>query len=289
LSTRKRPPKRRRARRRGQPLRVDGAKLRKLREDAELSIRALALDVGIDPSTVADLEAGRRDSSQLRVVRSIAAHPAINVDYNDLLVDEPRSAVPKTVLAPRSSLDAYVDEERRLGAPERIATPYGVLRHFGAIDLVRLFSSPSSVEGERFALRGPVHSTRGLSVTDGMVLGIRHQDGSRFELLRQIGAIEKPMSRTVMTTNVDDTRPLQRAWTMQSIATLVIRVMTTYEIPGDEDHVLVTDLAGGPAIRRPRRRGAELWRGFTQIEPKSATPPKPHPWGLIVESILASE
>lgn len=288
MSTRKRPPKRRRARRRGQPLRVDGAKLRKLREDAELSIRALALDVGIDPSTVADLEAGRRESSQLRVVRSIAAHPAINIDYKDLLVDEPRPAAPKTALAPRSSLDLYVDEERRLG-PERIVTPYGVLPHFGAIDLVRLFSSPSSVEGERFALRGPVHSTRGLSVTDGMVLGIRHQDGSRFELLRQIGAIEKPMSRTVMTTNVDDTRRLQRAWTAQSIAILVIRVITTHEIPGNEDHVLVTDLAGGPGLRRLRRRGAELWRGFTQIEPKSTTPPKPHPWGLIVESILASE
>jgi hypothetical protein len=76
---------------------------------------------------------------------------------------------------------------------------------------------------------------------------------------------------------------------VQSSATLVIRVITTNEIPGDEDHVLITDLEGGPRLRRPRRRGSELWRGFTQIEPKSAMPPKPHPWGIIVESVVAAE
>jgi transcriptional regulator with XRE-family HTH domain len=289
LSTKKRTLKRRSGRPGGQRLRVDGAKLRKIRDDAELSIRALALDVGIDPSTVADLEAGRREWSQLRVIRSIAAHPAIDVDYHDLLVDERKTAMPRSVLPPRSSLDVYVDEERRLGVPERITTPHGELQHFGAIDLVRLFSSPSSVEGERYALRGPVHSTRGLSVTDGMVLGIRHQDGSRFEILRQIGALEKPMSLTVMTTNVEHTRRLQRAWTAQSNITLAIRVITTHEIPDDEDQVIVTSSDGGPAVRRRRRRGSELWRGFTQIEPKSSTPPRPHPWALIVDSIIGAE
>jgi transcriptional regulator with XRE-family HTH domain len=289
LSTRKRTPKSRSGRQSGQRLRVDGAKLRKIREDAELSIRALALEVGIDPSTVADLEAGRREWSQLRVIRSIAAHPAIDVDYHDLLVDDRKVVVSQPPLAPRSSLDLYVNEERRLGPAERLTTPYGELQHFGAIDLVRLFSSPSSVEGERYAVRGSVHSTRGLSVIDGMVLGIRHQDGSRFEILRQIGTLEKPMSLTVMTTNVEHTRRLQRAWTAQSNATLAIRVITTHEIPDDEDHVIVTNLEGGPGIRRRRRHGSELWRGFTQIEPKSSAPPKPHPWGLIVDSIIASE
>jgi hypothetical protein len=84
--------------------------------------------------------------------------------------------------------------------------PHGELPFFGESDLVRLFSSPSSVVGERCCVRGRVHTMRGLSIGDGLVLGILRQDGSRFEVLRQIGAVEKPMSLTVMTTHVEHTR-----------------------------------------------------------------------------------
>lgn len=296
LSPQKRTPKRTKTvGARGERLRVDAAKLRKLREDAELSIRTLAMDVGVDPSTVADLEAGRRDWSQLRVIRSIAAHPAIDVDYRELLATDERRLVEEKPpistysLAPRSSLDAYVDEERRLGAVEQIKTADGELPLFGATDLVRLFSSPASLAGERYGMRGLIHSMRGLSITDGLVLGISHQDGSRFEVLRRVGNLEKPISLTVMTLGVEHTRLLQIVWTKQSSATMVIRVITSREIPGDEGHMLVTNLEGGQDERRPRRHGSELCRGFTQIEPKSSAAPKPHPWCLVVEAIVAEK
>ncbi len=272
-----------------QRLRVDSAKLRKLREDAELSVRALAFAVGVDPSTVMDLESGRREWSQLRTVRSIASHPALDVDYRELLVEElaPASAVmPKSTanIPPRSSLDAYVNEERRLGAAPQIETEHGALPLFGATDLVRVFSSPSSVAGERFCVTGRVHATRGLSYTDGLVLGIRHQDGSRFEILRHIGTLENPMSLTVLTTTVEQTRRLQAAWTQQTDVSLVIRVITTHDIPDEPERVLVIGQTKCDEVHRPRRHGSELWRGFMQIEPKGSVA-KPHPWALLVEFI----
>lgn len=266
-----------------QRLRIDGAKLRRLREDAELSIRGLAIDVGIDPSTIADLEAGRREWSQLRVIRSIAAHPAIDVDYNELLVDaKPTMSNVDVKLPPRSSLDAYVDEERRIG-PEQMMTARGQLPVFGATDLVRLFSSPSSVAGQFFVVRGRVHATRGLTITDGRVLGIHHQDGSRFEILRRIGSIPQPMSLTVVTTSVETTRRLQNAWTSQVDVALVVGVITTR---ANESDVFVTSLDGQADVQRPRFSGSEQWRGFIQIEPKTNSPPKPHPWALVVVSVL---
>jgi hypothetical protein len=92
------------------------------------------------------------------------------------------------------------------------------------------------------------------------------------------------MSLTVITTNIDDTRRLQEAWAKGAVETLiVVRVITTHTIAEDPNHVLVT-AADGSELRRPCRLGAELWRGFLQIEPKSATPAKPHPWALPVDA-----
>src|SRR6266568_5035707 len=98
--------------------RIDGRKLRKLRLDAELTIRALAYAVDVDPKTITDIEAGRRDRSQIRIARSIATHPEINVDWTELLPDDDKRRPPAIIaLAPRSSLDTLVAEERRIGKP----------------------------------------------------------------------------------------------------------------------------------------------------------------------------
>jgi hypothetical protein len=121
---------------------------------------------------------------------------------------------------------------------------------------------------------------RGLSYTDGLVLGIRHQDGSRFEILRNIGSLQTPLSLTVITTHVDDTRRLQAAWASQTEIACAIRVITTYDAPERPDHVMLVGM-GSEDLLRPRRYRSELWTGFTQIEAKSNTP-KPHPWALVV-------
>jgi hypothetical protein len=165
------------------------------------------------------LEACRRQWSTVRVVRSIAAHPQINVEWTELLVDEPKppraskseptSAAP--TLPPRSSLDVFVSEERRVGKLPLLPTAHGPAPCFGAADLVNVFSSPGSHAGARFYVRGHIHSHRGLGVIDGLVLGIRYRDGSRFEVVRAIGSLGKPLSVMVVTTSVDDTRRGRRS------------------------------------------------------------------------------
>ena len=126
-----------------------------------------------------------------------------------------------------------------------------------AADLVRVFSSASSVAGERFCVSGRVRATRGLSYTDGRVLGIRHPRRLALRDPRHIGAFQSPMSLTVLTTTVDQTRRLQAAWKQQTDVTLVIRFGTTHDVPGDTEHVLVTILAGGDVRRTQREDDAQ--------------------------------
>ncbi len=143
--------------------RIDGRKLRKLRLDAELTIRALAYAVDVDPKTITDIEAGRRERSQIRVARSIAAHPEINVDWTELLPDDDKRRPPPTIaLAPRSSLDALVAEERRIGKPAPITVGSSLIPVLGASDLVNIFASPGSHSGECACVTGLVHTQRGL-------------------------------------------------------------------------------------------------------------------------------
>ncbi len=275
--------------------RVDGAKLRALREDAELSIRELAYSVGVDPKTITDLEAGRRDWSQVRVIRSIASHPQINVDWKELVLADvaPSSEAPTVtnLLPARSSLDAYVAEERRIGKLPSLTTAIGDVPSFGAAELAKVFSSPGSQVGARFYVRGRVHAHRGLSVADGQVLGIRHRDGSRFEVIRTVGALPVPLSIMVITTTVGHTRALLQAWEAQREVVAIVRVLLVDFPSDDPDHVVVTNLDGGADHARPRRVGGEPWRGFIPIYAKTADSSeraaKPHPWALVVESIAS--
>jgi len=275
---------------------VDAAKLRALRLDAELTVRRLAWEAEIDPKSVTELEAGRRAWSTRRVVRSIAAHPEINVDWRELLVKRPRDlddASRATSLPPRSSLDEYVSEERRIGKLPPLTTAHGPVPSFGAADLANAFSSPGSQAGARFYARGRIHAHRGLGVTDGLVLGIRYRDGARFEVVRAIGTVEKPLSVMVITTTVEHTRRLQKAWEAGREVMAIVRVVVADFVAGDDEHVHITNLDGGAEHLRPRRVGAELWRGFTPIyakgEGEAERAPRAHPWGLVVESIAVPE
>ena len=177
----------------------------------------------------------------------------------------------------------FVSEERRVGKLPSLPTAHGPVPCFGAADLAKVFSSPGSHAGARFYVRGRIHTHRGLGVTDGLVLGIRYRDGSRFEVIRAIGALDKPLSVMVVTTTINDTRRLQQAWEGQSEVLVVVRVVVADPIPGDEEHVHITNLDGGAEHARPRRAGSELWRGFMPIyaKPESAAEraPKPQPLG----------
>ena len=257
--------------------RIDGAKLRRLRNDAELSVRALAFAAGVDPKTVTQIEGGHRKTSTERVARSLAAHPAIDVDYRELLVDPPASA------APRSSLDRFVDEERRVGKPPPPDTPDGPIPIFGATDLVSAFASPAARAGERFYVQGKVHAQRGLSPADGAVLGIPYEQGARFEIHRRIGTLDQPLAVTVVTTDPSTTRALQVAWEKGTETTAAVQLAVA-GFP-DDGHVHIRGVGALDGTRIRPSAGSHPWRGFTSIEPKTASP-KPHPWTLVVMSGL---
>ena len=267
--------------------RIDGRKLRKLRLDAELTIRALAYAVDVDPKTITDIEAGRRERSQIRVARSIAAHPEINVDWTELLPDDDKRRPPPTIaLAPRSSLDALVAEERRIGKPAPITVGPSLMPILGASDLVNIFASPGSHSDERACVTGLVHTQRGLPPPDAAVLGVDYERCARFEIVRIIGGVERPLGFTVTTTNATQTRTLQTAWERHSTIGVIVSVVTvSFREPSE---VLVHGLPGatGPVVRPRPVVGGEPWRGFLPIEEKSQRPPKPHPWTLVVAETL---
>jgi transcriptional regulator with XRE-family HTH domain len=263
--------------------RIDGAKLRKLRLDAELTIRALAYAVEVDPKTITDIEAGRRTRSQIRVARSIAAHPDINVDWTELLPDDDkRRPAPTIALAPRSSLDTLVAEERRVGRPDPVKIGSVVLPVFGAADLVNVFASPGSHAGEAHCVTGLVHAQRGLPPPDAAVLAVDYEQCARFEIVRTIGVAERPLAVTVTTMNARQTRMLQQAWDKGSTVRIHVCLVTvSFRDPSD---VAVHGLPGSAASvtrARPITAG-EPWRGFLHIEEKSERALKPHPWTFVV-------
>jgi transcriptional regulator with XRE-family HTH domain len=264
--------------------RIDGAKLRKLRMDAELSIRALAFAAGVDPKTITDLEAGRRGWSTIRIARDLASHPAIDVDWTDLRAGGDSAEAPRKATASLpsgSSLDAFVEAERRLAPLPAV----GGLPAFGAAELVNVFASPGSCEGERFYARGLVHSQRGLPPADATVLGIRYEHAARFEIVRSIGSLDRPLALTVVAGSAAHTRALQSAWRERREIMLTIAVVVA-SLTDDDAQVSVTNLNVGAPHLRPRPRiGAEPWRGFTHIGAKSEAPGRPHPWILVVESV----
>ncbi len=259
--------------------RVDGAKLRALRIDAELSIRELAYAVEVDPKTITELEAGRREWSQLRVIRSIAAHPAINVAWAELLVGavkQAASAAPSRQAT--SSLDAFVEEERRGATLPVLKTPDGVLPNFGAGALVNVFSSPASHAGATFYVRGHVVAQRGLASGDGRVLGIDPHAGSRFLLARKVGGLDQPLTFTLITTRVDETRSLQRAWELSTEIVATIRVVVA-----DLDSGAATLVGSdGEGSRSPPRQTGDGWRGFVGLSAAA----RPHPWALLVLRVV---
>lgn len=285
----KKPTKRRSVEERATGLRVDGTKLRSLRQDAELSIRELAYAVDVDPKTITELEAGRREWSQVRVIRSIAAHPSINVAWQELVIrdEDPIDRKGATPFRPvTSSLDAFVHEEKRGAALPMLATTAGVLPGFGAAQLVNVFSSPMACAGERFYVRGYIVAQRGLSSGDGQALGIDAVRGSRFLVARRVGAVERPLSITVVTTTVDATKSLQRAWEQDHEVVLVVAVVAIQLADGA---VRVVGQASAAATRPIDQRN---WLGFLPIverdEASKSQEPRPHPWVLQVLAVEES-
>lgn len=267
--------------------RIDGDKLRKLRVDAELTIRALAYAVDVDPKTITDIESGRRQRSQIRVARSIAAHPDINVDWTELLPDDDaRRPLPTIALAPRSTLDALVAEERRIGKPPAVKYGSSSLPVFGATDLVNVFASPGSRAGELLCVIGLVHAQRGLPPPDATVLAVDYERCARFEVVRAIGGVERPLAVTLTTINATQTRALQTAWERNTPVRVVVSVVgVSFREPAE---VVVHGLPRDeqPSVRPRPLGGSDPWRGFVHIEEKSERLPKPHPWTLVAVDLL---
>ena len=118
------------------------------------------------------------------------------------------------------------------------------------------------------------------------MLGVDYERCARFEIVRSIGSVERPLAVTVTTTSASQTRALQRAWEKRStVGVLVGLGAVSFRDPSE----VVIDGMPGAATRLARPRpspGAEPWRGFLHIEEKSERPPKPHPWTLVIVEVL---
>ena len=128
-----------------------------------------------------------------------------------------------------------------------------------------------------------------------MVLDAPQLEGGRFEIARKVDADLEPFTLNVITRTLDQTRLLQAQWRTGATVKLIVRVFVTRRLKGDPDHVVVTNLNGGPEIVvRPRTLDGERWMGFRLITPKrQELEPAPvehagksHPWCLLVEQIL---
>ena len=158
---------------------------------------------------------------------------------------------------------------------------------FGASDLVNVFASPGTHAGECSCVTGLAHAQRGLPPPDAAVLGVDYERCARFEIVRIIEGVQRPLGFSVTTTNATQTRALQSAWERHSTVAVVVSVVTvSFREPSE---VVVHGLPGtsAPVVRPRPVVGGEPWRGFLHIEEKSERLPKPHPWTLVVVEMLS--
>ena len=213
------------------------------------------------------------------MIRSIAAHPAINVAWRDLLigaVTQHATAVPARPTT--SSLDAFVEEERRGAALPTLKTVDGEVSSFGATALVNVFSSPASHVGATFYVRGHVVAQRGLAPGDGRVLGIDPHAGSRFLVARKVGGLEQSLSMMLITTCVAETRLLQRAWEASTEVVAIVRVVVAEVVARS---VVLAGRDGEGSRTQPVKLD-DAWRGFVGLGEAA----RPHPWSLIVLRVV---
>jgi hypothetical protein len=159
--------------------------------------------------------------------------------------------LPSTTLAARARL------ERQLGGHARhVATARGAVPLLGPDRLNRLYTFFKDSEGERFAVVGRVEEHRGMPPPAATVLGAEVGRAGRFLLTRAVTA-EVPFYATVFTVDGAHTRRLLRHYDDETTATVIVRLV----------------------IAEPR--GA--WKGFFIFEKQ----PRPWPWALVVDEILA--
>jgi transcriptional regulator with XRE-family HTH domain len=271
----------------------DIAELKRLRENADKSIRDLARESGVSAKTIGLIERGLRDAVESDTLKALA-NP-LGVAWKKLVYEDPSKRAAKylaEMLPPRSSLDVFAFAEREKPAP-RLETPHGPLRCFGAGELVDSYTSPRTHEGDRFYVTGQVAYQRGMNPRDESVLSAEPLCGGRFEIARLVDPELPPLTLILFARKRAHTKALQEHWRKPEPICAIVRVFVAAPIQGEADKIEVTDLQNGGHIVRSRPLGPPKWAGFEFITAKpsgesGAGRPKLHPWCLLVEEIASA-
>jgi transcriptional regulator with XRE-family HTH domain len=202
--------------------RIDGHRVRELREKLGWTKEKLAAKSGASIRSVADVEAGRRQPRQ-ETIDCVAA--ALDVTVEDLFERAPTHE-PRASLVPPTKLRALVDAERAEPPRPEVATDDGAVPSLGAALFHAIATAFATYEGSRFAVAGRVDTHHPISRGEARILGTRLGVGARFHVEVPV-APGRALGVTVHTRDATQTRELLAR--EGADVTLVVRVVVAPE------------------------------------------------------------
>jgi transcriptional regulator with XRE-family HTH domain len=277
---------------------VNGARIRELRVELEMSVRELANKAKVDPHTITDWENGRTVVAQVPKIKDVAS--AFDVEWTDLIVDDrngeskARNATPAEVAvvataASRSQAkrraewdDSAIEHKVNVEAANGLDRPAadqwedGKVPVLTARQLWNIHSSRAVHENERWSVNGVLTKQKRMNPTEETLLGCSGF-GTRFLLERGIGHCsehgDETLDLTLLSVRLQHTHSLQQFidQPVQLLVRVIVRVQNK-----ETGKLEITDLDGGP--RKPSPEGFEGFFVFGTTDTSE--------WSLVVERIM---
>jgi transcriptional regulator with XRE-family HTH domain len=247
------------------PWRPDALRLRALRELRGWTLDELAARSGVSDRQIRAIESSRPPASiQLRTLRDLSG--ALKCEREEIATwVTPAPTAPKEVAAvahklpPSSTLAQRAAQERKAKIRARtVAAGDGSPIEIVGFDrLYELDAAFGEHEGRRWAVEGKVTEHRALPPYVEPILDVKTGLGAQFLVVRKVA--KEPLYLSVFTRSVEHTRQLIGAERNGEKICAVARVV----------------------VARPKGE----WKGFFIFEKR----PKPHPWALVVDELLAGD
>jgi transcriptional regulator with XRE-family HTH domain len=264
------------------PFKPDGARLRELREQRGFTLEELSSKSGVSDRQIRAIESPSPPATiQLRTIRDLSGALKCNKEDIAIWVSRPRApaaatsrhtthSAPATAapapqteedelagkLPPLSTLARRAALERKLKVPaRRIAGPGGKwIEVLGFDRLYEVDTAFGDWAGKRFGVEGAITEHRPIPRYVEPILRVKTGIGAQFLVVRKVA--REPLYVSIFTRTGAQTRRLIAAERAGQSISAVVRVVVT----------------------RPKGE----WKGFFIFEKK----PKPHPWALVVETLL---
>jgi transcriptional regulator with XRE-family HTH domain len=247
------------------PWRPDGLRLRALRELRGWTLDDLAARSGVSDRQIRAIESTRPPTTiQLRTLRDLSG--ALKCEREEIATwVTPEAHTPKEVAAVAHKLPtastlaqrAALERKARIRARTVGASDGSAVEVVGFDRLYELDAAFGEHEGRRWAVEGKVAEHRGLPTYVEPILDVQTGLGAQFLLVRKVA--REPLYLSIFTRSVEHTRRLIEAERNGEKVCAVARVV----------------------VARPKGE----WKGFFIFEKR----PKPHPWALVVDELLAGD